>query len=392
MYNPYGYIDPSQCNSAVSAANAVKHNEELRMKEREERIEDFRSALATSYQVKAAPTNPSNVRQFTPVSSEAEQLLQEIIDHEQDGEYWEQRFEDLSNRDESILRGTFGELQSAHLIKVLWASNIPDEIFISKDGYLYEKHMEEMKPMSDFERQLKTLLYRSEKIAGPDDRIQVGTAKSVLQDEWMNDVQIFHSTYLKEHPLNGRINTLLFHRKFSELVSCLVSISKDKPFIDKMNGIAMVSVPAYQAKTLPEYDVFISHANADKEKLIDELNESLKKLGVKIFYDKEELEWGDNWKDRILNGTQKAEFAIIVISQNFFDREWTERELNEFLNRQNRNGQKLILPILHNITVQQLKEKYPSVADIQAIDSRKYTCDQIALLFARQLIKRLKSV
>ena len=66
-------------------------------------------------------------------------------------------------------------------------------------------------------------------------------------------------------------------------------------------------------------------------------------------------------------------------------------ELNEFLNRQNRNGQKLILPILNNITVSQLQEKYPSIADIQAIDSSKYSCDQIALLFARQLIKRLKS-
>ncbi len=59
---------------------------------------------------------------------------------------------------------------------------------------------------------------------------------------------------------------------------------------------------------------------------------------------KNHFEWGDNWKERILNGTKKAEFAIIVISENFFDREWTERELSEFLNRQNRNGQKLILP------------------------------------------------
>lgn len=40
---------------------------------------------------------------------------------------------------------------------------------------------------------------------------------------------------------------------------------------------------------------------------------------------------------------------------------------------------------------EELQEKYPSIADIQAIDSSKYSCDQIALLFARQLIKRLKS-
>ena len=332
------------------------------------------------------------MKTFNPVSAEAEQLLHEIITHEHEGQYWDLRFEGLSNKDDSILRGTFGELQNARLINVVWAGDVPDEIAILKDGYLYVNHMEAQKPMSDFEKKLKALLKRSKEIAGPDDRIQVGTPKSVLQDTWMNDVEIFYSTYLKKHPLSDRIHTLLFHRKFSELASCLESVSKDQQFIDKMNGISMVSVPAYQAKTLPEYDVFISHANADKEDLIEELNTSLKKLGIKIFYDKEELEWGDNWKNRILNGTKKAEFAIIVISQNFFDREWTERELNEFLNRQNRNGQKLILPILHNITVQQLKEKYPSVADIQAIDSDKFTCDQIALLFARQLIKRLKSV
>ena len=158
-----------------------------------------------------------------------------------------------------------------------------------------------------------------------------------------------------------------------------------------MNGIEKRSVPAYQARTLPQYDVFLSHANADKEQFVDELNSSLEKLGVRIFYDKKSLEWGDKWKDRILEGTKKAEFAIIVISENFFDREWTEKELFEFLNRQNRDGQKLILPIVHNITNDDLRKKYPSVSEIQAIDSRNYSCDEIALLFARQLIKRLKA-
>lgn len=208
---------------------------------------------------------------------------------------------------------------------------------------------------------------------------------------WMNDVDIFYNKYLKNHPLASKIDSWLFHRKYEQLVAAMESISEDKDFINKMNGIATVEVPKYQAKTLPEFDVFISHANKDKEDLIEELYQSLNTLGVNIFYDKESLEWGDHWKDRILNGTKKAEFAIIVISENFFDREWTERELAEFLNRQNRNGQKLILPILHNITIEQLKAKYPLVADIQAMDSAKYSCDQIALLFARQLIKRLKN-
>ena len=139
------------------------------------------------------------------------------------------------------------------------------------------------------------------------------------------------------------------------------------------------------------YDVFISHANADKLDYVNELKQSLDKLRINIFYDKDTLEWGDKWKERILEGVSKSEFAIIVISENFFDREWTEKELNELLSRQNANGQKIILPILHNITPAKLKEKYPAIADIQALISSNHSCDEIALLFAGQLIKRLKT-
>lgn len=161
--------------------------------------------------------------------------------------------------------------------------------------------------------------------------------------------------------------------------------------IDFIESLSNESDTSSTKNIYAEYDVFISHANKDKEDLVEELYQSLKKLGINIFYDKESLEWGDNWKDRILNGTKNAEFAIIIISENFFDREWTERELSEFLNRQNTNEQKIILPIIHNITTEELKKKYPNVADVQAIDSKKYTCDEIALMFAKQLIKRIKS-
>lgn len=139
------------------------------------------------------------------------------------------------------------------------------------------------------------------------------------------------------------------------------------------------------------YDVFISHANVDKNEYVNELKQSLDKLGINVFYDKDTLEWGDYWKKMILEGVEKAEFAIIVISENYFGREWTEKELQEFLNRQNTSGQKTILPILHNITVSQLQEQYPTVANIQALISSDYSCDEIALKFAGQLIKRLKA-
>lgn len=333
------------------------------------------------------------------ISKEAENLLFEIIEHESDGNYWAERFEAADHREDTILRGCFKELKDNQLVDTKWADNIPYIITVLKDGYLYQQHKEEQEraerelTMSEFEKKLAYLLERANSLSKPN-RMKTdsqGKEQNLQANIWMDDVQTFYSTYLRSHPLSSRIDMLLFQRKFDELVAALTSISKDEAFIDKMNGVEKVEVPKYQAKTLPEYDVFISHANKDKEELIAELYQSLQKLGISIFYDKESLEWGDNWKERILNGTKKAEFAIIVISENFFDREWTERELSEFLNRQNRNGQKLILPIIHNITNEQLKSKYPNVADIQVIDSSDYNCDQIALLFARQLIKRLKT-
>ncbi len=253
-----------------------------------------------------------------------------------------------------------------------------------------------MMNVAPLKKKLKELLKRADRIVntnnshGADD-INAHSHTQV-EEEWMNDVQIFKDKYLKDHSLCGNIESDLIHRRYLKLIACLKSISNDKDFISKMRGEETVSVPAYKAKGIPEYDVFISHASKDKPDIIDELYKSLYELGVNIFYDKEAIEWGDDWKEKILQGTQKSEFAIIVISENFFGREWTEKELNEFLNRQNRSGQKIILPILHNITVKQLEEKYPSVADIQTISTKDYSCDKIAILFAKQFIKRLKSI
>lgn len=146
-----------------------------------------------------------------------------------------------------------------------------------------------------------------------------------------------------------------------------------------------------EAKTMrKQYDVFISHANKDKSGYVDALYMAIRKLGVNIFYDSEVLSWGDDWKKVLLEGTEKSEFAIIVISENFFDREWTERELEEFLKRQNTSGQKIVLPLLHNISLDMLKEQYPTLADVQCIDTKRYSKEEITVLFAKELIKRLK--
>lgn len=329
------------------------------------------------------------------ISKEASKVLVDIVENVNAEHYWEKRFETISGREDAILRGCFRELKDNGLIDTKWADNIPYIINVLKDGYTHYDYIKKGDMQkTKFEEEMQQLLFRTKNIKPP---INAAPISMNINDynrpsvDWVNDFEIFYNKYLKEHSLAPRIKTILFHRQLSaynELVSCLTSISKDEEFIMSMRDVQKV-IPGKRSID-SKYDVFISHANKDKLNFIDELYNSLENLGINIFYDKKSLGWGDKWKERILDGVQQSEFAIIVISENFFDREWTEKELNEFLSRQNQNGQKIILPVVHKITMKQLRDKYPSIAEIQAINSQDYTCDQIAILFAAQLIKRLK--
>ena len=140
-----------------------------------------------------------------------------------------------------------------------------------------------------------------------------------------------------------------------------------------------------------EYDVFISHANDNKAEFVNSLTDALNKLGITIWYDANTLDWGDNWKLQITNGLKKCRFGIVVISPEFLGREWTEKELNELLQRQNDSGEKVILPLLYKTTIDDLKKSYPQVADFQAVVvSPETDVRDIVIAFARVLIKALR--
>ena len=161
-------------------------------------------------------------------------------------------------------------------------------------------------------------------------------------------------------------------------------------YFDEQNeSDSYISIPKASSK---KYDVFLSHASKDKETYIEGLYRVLDKLGITIFYDKESIGWGDHWKEKIIEGTQESEFAIIVISKNFFGREWTEKELKRFLSQENESGQKMILPIIHGITNEELTKHYPEIGEIQAISSSDHSEEEIAILFAKAFIKRLKNL
>lgn len=204
-----------------------------------------------------------------------------------------------------------------------------------------------------------------------------------IQDKKYNQY-IIDTINLCKHHWNGTDD----RKKFNELSGRLASIAKniDKyfPVEDEEKKTEMID------SDNKKYDVFISHANKDKLDYVEDLYQTISKLGISVFYDKETFEWGDNWKQKIYDGVDSSEFAIIVISDNYFGREWTEKELQSFLNRQNSSGEKIILPLLHGISVNDLCQHYPELGEIQAISDSQYDIKDVAILFARQLLKRYR--
>ena len=140
-----------------------------------------------------------------------------------------------------------------------------------------------------------------------------------------------------------------------------------------------------------QFDVFVSHANDNKAEFVNALTAGLSQLGISIWYDANILDWGDNWKLQIANGLKKCRFGIVVISPEFLGREWTEKELNELLHRQNETGEKVILPLLYKLTISDLKKQYSQVADFQArVIMPDDDVKDIVIDFARILIRALK--
>ena len=128
---------------------------------------------------------------------------------------------------------------------------------------------------------------------------------------------------------------------------------------------------------IKEYDVFISHASEDKDAIVRSLADALVKGGLKVWYDEFELKIGDSLRRKIDMGLAHSRFGIVVLSQAFFKKGWTNYELDGLVTR-SVSGEQILLPIWHNISKNEVIEYSPSLADKVARSTANYTVDEIA--------------
>ena len=125
-----------------------------------------------------------------------------------------------------------------------------------------------------------------------------------------------------------------------------------------------------------EYDFFISHASEDKDEIVRELADALKENGFEVWYDEFELKIGDSLRKKIDNGLAKSKYGIVIISPSFVKKNWPEYELNGMVAKE-MNGHKVILPIWHKITKDEVLKFSPTLADKMALNTSIHTIEDI---------------
>ncbi len=126
--------------------------------------------------------------------------------------------------------------------------------------------------------------------------------------------------------------------------------------------------PADQKNTKKQWDVFVSHAHEDKESIARPLSENLKNHGYSVWFDEFTLTIGDSIRKSIDFGLSRSRFGIIILSPYFMEKVWAQKELDAFFSRE-LDEEKVILPVWHNITAKEIREKSPLLADRLATSS-----------------------
>ena len=117
-----------------------------------------------------------------------------------------------------------------------------------------------------------------------------------------------------------------------------------------------------------KWDIFISHASEDKVSFVNELARELKKNGIKVWYDEFVLNIGDSLRRSIEKGISGSEYGIVVLSKNFFNKNWPQKELDALISKETIE-KKIILPILLDIDPKDIERYSPLLSDKFALKS-----------------------
>jgi hypothetical protein len=137
------------------------------------------------------------------------------------------------------------------------------------------------------------------------------------------------------------------------------------------------------------HDVFISHASEDKAEIVRPLADALIAEGLDVWYDEFTLRIGDSLRQKIDQGLAHSRVGLVVLSQAFITKGWTNYELDGIVTR-SISGEQILLPIWHGLTKQQVMDYSPSLADKVARNTATHTIVEIAVEISELIRSRTR--
>ena len=114
---------------------------------------------------------------------------------------------------------------------------------------------------------------------------------------------------------------------------------------------------------------FISHASEDKDGFVRPLVEKMRAQGVLVWYDEYSLKIGESLTESIDRGIRECDYGVVVLSHNFFKKNWTNLEYNSLNTRDVSQRGGVILPIWHGVCSDDIAKYNLSLADKMALNS-----------------------
>lgn len=145
----------------------------------------------------------------------------------------------------------------------------------------------------------------------------------------------------------------------------------------KLNELSTDIKHAVKEKELIEFDVFLSHSSLDKDIFVSELSEKLSSKGLKVFEDVKVFKIGQSQTDMMNMGILNSRFVVVFLSENFIQSGWSDYEFKSFLNREINEKRVIILPIWHNVSVEEVRQYNPYLVDKFALNTQKFSLDTI---------------
>ena len=139
----------------------------------------------------------------------------------------------------------------------------------------------------------------------------------------------------------------------------------------------MPRVPVLDPPRQEHYDFFICHASEDKEGFVHQLAETLEAKGASVWYDEFTLNVGDSLRREIDRGLASSRFGVVVLSEAFFKKEWPQKELDGLVALEIQ-GVSWILPIWHKVSVDEVAQYSPTLADKVALNTSLKSVEDIA--------------